>query len=120
MNEHVAIHFTEDSGGPAVAILRIRGRLDGETAPTLLERCARVQSSGRHLVLNLSGVTFLGSSGVGALLVLVERFREQSRSIRLAALSQPALTVVELLDLAQYLTIDATEAIAVTSLARAA
>jgi len=52
--------------------------------------------------------------------VLVERFREQSRSIRLAALSQPALTVVELLDLAQYLTIDATEAIAVTSLARAA
>jgi len=107
VNEHVAIHFTEDSGGPAVAILRIRGRLD-------------VQSSGRHLVLNLSGVTFLGSSGVGALLVLVERFREQSRSIRLAALSQPALTVVELLDLAQYLTIDATEAIAVTSLARAA
>jgi len=91
------------------AVLRLRGRLDAGTAPTLLERCAQVQAQGQNLVLNLEAISFLGSSGIGAMLVLVEQFQEQAGVVRFAALSEPARAVVELLDLGQYLTIHATE-----------
>lgn len=99
------------------AVLRVRGRLDAGTAPMLLERCAQVQANGQNLVLNLSEVSFLGSSGIGAMLVLVEQFQEQAGSVRFAALSDAAASVVELLDLGQYLTMHATEDEAVAALA---
>jgi anti-sigma B factor antagonist len=110
------IEIVEGEGRGRVAVLRVRGRLDGDTAPVLLERCAQIQANGQNLVLNLSGVSFLGSSGVGALLMLVEQFQEQAGDIHLVALSDSARAVVELLDLTQYLTIDATEEAALAAL----
>src|SRR5882672_7882051 len=98
--------------GPAQArfvVLRVRGVLDGNTTPALLERCHQVCSEARNLALNLSGVTFLGSSGVGAMLALTEQFQEQGCSVRFAALSSHAADVVGLLDLGQYLDIHGTE-----------
>ena len=117
MNTNPDFQIVEGNGSGRIAILRVVGRLDASTAPALLERCAPVQARGQNLVLNLSGVTFLGSSGVGALLVLVEQFQEQSGAVHLVDLSQPAKTVVELLDLARYLPIHRSEAEAVAKLA---
>jgi len=111
------IQFEQREGPGHVAILRVKGRLDGETSPLLLQRCARIQSGGQAMVLNLSGVTFLGSSGVGALLVLAEP-GENSPPVRFAALSETAQAVVELLDLTQFLMLEATEESAVAALAR--
>lgn len=98
--------------GPATGttvVLRVEGRLDGENAPRLLERGGAVADTGRDLVLSLAGVTFLGSSGVGALLALHEQFEERGRVARFAALSEEARVVIELLDLGPYLAIHATE-----------
>lgn len=100
-----------------VAVLRVQGRLDGETAQLLMERCAVVQANGQNLVLNLSGVSFLGSSGVGALLALVEQFQEQAGAIHFAELSEDARAVIELLDLTAYLSIHDTEDTALTAIA---
>ena len=111
-----AIHFDEREGAGRVAILRLRGRLDGETALVLLQRCEPIKSAGRGVVLNLAGVTFLGSSGVGALLVLAEQFQEPAR-IRFAEPSRAARAVIELLDLSHYLTIDDSEDAALAALA---
>jgi anti-sigma B factor antagonist len=108
--------ITEGDAAGRTAVLRVQGRLDGVTAPALLAQCAKVQANGQNLVLNLAEVTFMGSSGVGALLVLVEQFREQGGAIRCAELSPAARSVVELLDLAQYLAIDATEQDALVAL----
>jgi anti-sigma B factor antagonist len=116
MNSMDEIEVTEAASRGKIAVLRVRGRLDASTAPTLLERCAKVQSNGQNLVLNLSGVSFLGSSGVGAMLVLVEQFQEQDGVIRFAALSDSARSVVELLDLDDYLSIHPTEEEAVAAL----
>ena len=91
-----------------IAVLQVQGKLDASTAPVLLERCAQVQANGEDLVLSLAGITFLGSSGVGAMLVLVEQFTEQAGKIHFAALSEPVRAVVDLLDLAQYLPIHET------------
>ena len=102
--------IVEGEGNDRTVALRWRGRLDASTAPVLLARAARIQAEGRNLVLNLAEVTFLDSSGVGAMLVLTEQFQEQAGTVRFVALSEAARTVVELLDLDRHLNIGATEA----------
>lgn len=99
-----------------VTVLKVQGRLDSETAPQLIEHCAKVQAEGRNLVLNLAGVTFLGSSGVGALLVLVEQFQQQAGAVHFAEISNAARTVVDLLDLEAYLPVHDTEAAALQAM----
>lgn len=110
------IEIVESGRRGRTVALRVRGRLDAATAPELLKRCAEIQSNGQNLVLNLSEVTFLGSSGVGALLVLVEQFQEQAGAVHFAALSHTAKDVIDLLDLGQYLPIHATEVEALAAL----
>lgn len=99
------------------ALLRVSGRLDTKNATVLLGRCQEVRSSGRDLVLNLAGVTFIASSGVGALLAMVEQFRESSARVRLAELSPAVDSVIRLLNLDQFLTIDDKEDDSITALA---
>ena len=51
------------------AVLRVVGELDLVTSPTLRQRVHEVVADGRHsLVVDLSGVYFCDSSGVGVLI----------------------------------------------------
>jgi anti-sigma B factor antagonist len=93
----------------AIEVLRVRGRLDTKTASLLLHRCAAVRNAGHDLVLNLSGVTFIASSGIGALLALTEKFRESGGCVRFVQLSTAVESVIQLLNLNAFLGIDATE-----------
>lgn len=95
--------------GPAATVLRVRGRLDARSAPVLTARCAEVRGQGRHLLLNLAGVTFIASSGVGALLALVEECRQSHIRVRLAEVPPAVDSVIRLLNLDQFLSIDDTE-----------
>jgi anti-sigma B factor antagonist len=97
-------------------LLRVRGRLDAKSATQLLHRCAAVRNAGNNLVLNLSEVSFIASSGIGALLALVEQFRESRAGVRFAALSAAVDSVIKLLNLDQFLVIDATEDAALSAL----
>jgi anti-sigma B factor antagonist len=92
--------------------LRVSGRLDSTTAPVLAQRCAEAAESGRSLLLNLSAVTFIASSGVGALLATAERYRESGRALHLVALSPPVESVLRLLNLQDFLHVHDTEAAA--------
>ncbi|TMQ70224.1 MAG: STAS domain-containing protein [Candidatus Eisenbacteria bacterium] len=99
--------------GPAtdqVLVLRVSGRLDSTTAPQLAERCAAAAESGRRLLLNLESVSFIASSGVGALLATAERYREAGSSLHLVALSPSVESVIRLLNLDAFLNVHATEA----------
>jgi len=107
MTNELEISKPEDRGG--TVLLRVKGRLDVKTSPILLQRVAEIQANGQNLVLNLSEVSFMGSSGIGALLVLVEQFQEQGGSVRFASLSPAVDSVVKLLNLDRFLSIDATE-----------
>ena len=92
-----------------IAVVRLHGVLDVRTAPLLLQRVAAIQERGQNLVLNLSEVTFIGSSGIGALLAIVEQFREQAGKVRFASPSQAVLCVIKLLNLDEYLMVDGSE-----------
>jgi anti-sigma B factor antagonist len=90
-------------------VLRIQGRLDTKSASQLLKRCTVVSNAGQNLVLNLAEVSFIASSGIGALLALVEQFKETTGTVRFASLSSAVESVIKLLNLDQFLTIDPTE-----------
>jgi anti-sigma B factor antagonist len=68
-----------------------------------------VRRSGKNLVLNLAGVSFIASSGVGALLALMEEFRKGPGCLRLVEVSPAVRSVVKLLNLERFLSIDGSE-----------
>jgi anti-anti-sigma factor len=74
-----------------------------------LQRVSEIQANGQNLVLNLAEVSFMGSSGIGALLVLVEQFQEQAGVVRLASPSPAVEEVIKLLNLDRFLAIDPSE-----------
>lgn len=84
-------------------VLRLTGRIDARSASYLIEECRHTLVAGRHLVLNLAGVTFLSSSGIGTLLVLSERFDEVGKTVRFASASDLVRSSIELLSLESFL-----------------
>jgi anti-sigma B factor antagonist len=108
MSDALVIRRTGTFG--RVAVLHVEGRLDAKTAIQLRERGAAVAAEGRNLILNLSGVTFLGSTGLGALLALSEEFQEQAGEVRIAEPSAAAREVIELVSLDRVVQIDPDEA----------
>ncbi len=103
--------FRIDAGpeDPRAVRLRVVGRLDSASADRLARRCAEVKGAGRHLVLNLEQVSFIASSGIGALLAIAEQFRESGAELRLVALAPSVDSVIRLLNLDQFLNIQASE-----------
>jgi anti-anti-sigma factor len=107
MSNDLEISEVENRG--RTAVLRLKGRLDAKTSPILLQRVSDIQANGQNLVLNLAEVSFMGSSGIGALLVLVEQFQEQAGVVRLASPSPAVEAVIKLLNLDRFLAVDPTE-----------
>jgi anti-anti-sigma factor len=102
--------------GSAVTVLRVRGRLDARGAQQMNAACAEVRAKHRNLVLNLGGVSFVASSGVGALLALVEEFRQSDCKVRLAEVPPAVDSVIHLLNLRPFLSISPNEAHATSAL----
>lgn len=101
---------------PRTIVLRACGALNTRSTPILLRRCQEVSGRRMNLVLNLSAVPFISSSGVGGLLALVEEFEEAGVSVRFAALSTAVYSVVRLLNLDGFLVVDEDEVAAVEAL----
>jgi anti-anti-sigma factor len=100
--------IVEETRGHTV-ILRVRGRLDARSAPRLLEVASQVRRRDLNLLLDLSAVEFMASSGLGSLLSLAEEFRQSERRVRLASPSPAVESVIRLLNLHQFLQIDPSE-----------
>lgn len=93
----------EDRGGTAV--LRVDGALDLALAPKLrqlAERAARLEPT--VLVIDLTGVTFLASAGMGEL-VRAHRRRTTSAPLRVVATGRSTLRPLELTRLTDELAI---------------
>jgi anti-sigma B factor antagonist len=110
MSAEGGLEILEAEDRELTAVVRLRGVLDIRTAPEFLQRVAAIQGRGQNLVLNLSEVTFIGSSGIGALLAIAEQFREQSGQVRFAAPSQAVMYVIKVLNLGEFLMVDDSEA----------
>jgi anti-sigma B factor antagonist len=77
--------------GQGCTVLEVRGDLDMATAPQLRDGLQRLVDAGdRQVVMDLAGVGFMDSSGLGTLVVMFQVLRAVGGRLRLAAV-QPAV-----------------------------
>jgi anti-anti-sigma factor len=74
-------------------IIRLIGKLSLETTSTFLQTM-RAEPAAR-IVLDMSGVTFLDSSGVGALVSIFVSRKNNSKTLVLAALTKQGIAVMQ-------------------------
>jgi anti-sigma B factor antagonist len=100
-----AFEIVETGGGARHRVFHLVGTLDASGASALTEHANPVLESALNLVLNLAQVTFVSSSGIGALVALSEDFRERGLDLRLSAPSREVVAPIELLCLDRFLRI---------------
>jgi anti-anti-sigma factor len=100
---------TATGSAAASAVLTVTGELDATGAERLLARLDRLLDRGhRHLVLDLSGVSFCDSSGMSALVRGHARASAAAGGLRLSAASPQVTRVLELAGLARMLGLPST------------
>lgn len=87
-----------------VVVITPRGRLDLAAAPDLRSQLLELVHAGRsRLVVDLSGVDLIDSSGLGALVSGFEAARESGGDLKLMAPGEQARLVLELTNLNRVL-----------------
>jgi anti-sigma B factor antagonist len=83
-----------DSG---VTVLAPSGRLDVVGAPALKDAVSEAMKNGQpRLVIDMEGVTFVDSSGLGSVVSALKQVRTSKGDLRLAAPNQQVRVVLEL------------------------
>jgi anti-sigma B factor antagonist len=86
-----------DETHPPFAVLAVSGEVDVATAPSLRARLLDMISQGKlNLIVDLEGVEFLDSTGLGVLVSTVKRVRNDGGDLALICTSQPILKVFEI------------------------
>jgi anti-sigma B factor antagonist len=80
-----------------LAVLALRGEVDVSTAPRLRQGLVELATEGRaSVVVDLSGVEFLDSTGLGVLVSGLRRFRLLGGDLMLAGAQPRILRVLEI------------------------
>ena len=92
--------------GP-VSVVSFRGEVDLEHSPVARDVLLGGVRAGRHLAVDLSGVSYIDSSGIASLVEAFQESRKRGTRFSLVAVSPPALRVFELARLDKVFTIHA-------------
>jgi len=85
-----------------VTVLKLTGRLDSVSAPGLKDRVKACARNGQlHLVIDMAGIDFVDSSGLGSLVACLRSLNKGAGDMRLAALQDRVRAVFELIRLHQ-------------------
>jgi anti-sigma B factor antagonist len=82
-------------------VTRLNGKLSLETVSNFIQTLRPEPAA--HLVLDMSGVSFLDSAGVGALVSLFVHRRHSGKSFALAGLTQQGTAVLQVAGLTKLL-----------------
>ena len=99
--------------GPDQCEVTLRGEIDVYTAPKLKERLIEVIEGGcANVIVNLEGVGFIDSSGLGVLVSALRRARERDGAVRIICSRENILKIFRITGLDKVFPIfsDATEA----------
>ena len=90
-------------------VLAVSGEVDVYTAPALRDRIADLLDSGQHqLVIDLGGVEFLDSTGLGVLVAGLNRAREVGGSLALVCPQERVLKLFRITGLDEVFTVYST------------
>ena len=87
------------------AVLAVGGEVDVATAPRLRERLIELVNSGKHhIVVDLTDVEFLDSTGLGVLVGALKRVRSHEGDLDLVCTESRILKVFEITGLTKVFT----------------
>lgn len=90
----LGLDVTERNG---IAVLAVRGEVDVYTAPRLREKLVELVSEGKQkIVVDLEGVDFLDSTGLGVLVGGLKRARSHEGDLSLVCTQHRILKVFEI------------------------
>ena len=96
--------FRTDHAGDDIAVVRVEGRLNMVAAPELRDVVAAAVAGGRpRVVVDLAGVEFMDSSGLGALIASLKTARQAGGDLRIAAVNEQVALVLQLSNLDRIL-----------------
>ena len=99
----LGLDVTERNG---YAVLAVYGEVDVATAPRLRERLIELVSEGKHrIVVDLEGVDFLDSTGLGVLVGGLKRVRSHDGDLALVCTQSRILKVFEITGLTKVFAI---------------
>ena len=104
--------ITEQSGRTVVAL---SGEIDMEEAPKVRRALLDVMKQKRDILVDLSQVTYIDSSGIASLIEGLQAARKQKNDLALVSVSQRARRVLELARLDKVFTIHADMATALAA-----
>jgi anti-sigma B factor antagonist len=89
-----SFHLEAIPVGTDRAVLQITGDVDVYTAPQVRDRVIRLLADGvRHVIADLREVSFLDSTGLGALVGSLKRLREQGGTLELVVPDGRIMTI---------------------------
>ncbi len=101
--EDFRISVRDDSGSPTVVV---EGEVDVATAPSLRDELYRlIEGGASRVVVDLSGMDFIDSTGLGVFVGALKRARERGGGIELRGLKPSARKVFEITGLDSAFTI---------------
>lgn len=99
------LEHRQDADGRDVVV--VRGEIDVATSASLRDELYAVIDGGsRSLVIDLSGLGFIDSSGLGVLVGSLKHMRERDGRLVISGLRQPALRVFEITGLTELFTLE--------------
>jgi anti-sigma B factor antagonist len=109
-----SVEYTVTDEG--IVVLVISGPMDVATVPQLRDLMVRLIDEGHHrLVLDLGGVDFIDSIGLGVIVGVVHRLRPHDGSVAVAAPSEQVRQVLQITQLARVVALHDTTAVAVSA-----
>ena len=98
--------FTQKEINNEVMVINPGKILDNNNAHKMVDTITELQNRGyKNIILNMDELEFLSSAGVGSILGTVEISRENGGDIILCNISDTILHILQVLDVAEYLTI---------------
>jgi anti-sigma B factor antagonist len=101
-----------DESHPPYIVLSVKGEVDVYTAPRLREKLVELVSQGKHqIIVDLEGVDFLDSTGLGVLVGGLKRLRSHDGDLGLVCTQHRIMKVFEITGLTKVFSIhDSVEA----------
>ena len=91
-------------GNAQLTVIRPQGRLDMQSAPELRQELAQLAAGGQQrMVLDLEGVGFMDSSGLGAIISGLKAARQTGGDLRIAGANEQVRLVLQLTSLDRVL-----------------
>jgi anti-anti-sigma factor len=95
--DHVSLDVESRQTDSGVTVLAPTGRLDVAGAPALKDAVSEAMKNGKpRLVIDMEGVSFVDSSGLGSVVAALKQVRTSQGDLRLAAPNQQVRVVLEL------------------------